>query len=162
MSAPAPVRTGLLLGLGLLATLAAFATLATPAAAADPRSIRITGNDAMKFSLQRIDAAPGEALEVVLTAQGSMPKTEMAHNWVLLARGASVDSFVMSASMARKTDYVPAAKRDQVLAATALAGAGETVRVAFQAPTEPGEYVFLCTFPGHFAAGMKGKLVVAK
>ena len=102
-----------------------------------------------------------EPLRVVLTAQGSLPKTEMAHNWVLLAAGAGVDGFVMSASLARKTDYIPPSKKAQVLAATALAGAGETVEITFAAPTEPGEYVFLCTFPGHFAGGMKGKLVVA-
>lgn len=146
----------------LVAALGLLTSAAIPAAGADRRSIRIAGNDAMKFSLQRIDAAPGESLEVVLTVQGAMSKSEMAHNWVLLVRGANVDSFVMSASMARKTDYLPAAKRDQMLAATALAGAGETVRVAFRAPEEPGEYVFLCTFPGHYASGMKGKLVVAK
>ena len=35
-----------------------------------------------------------------------------------------------------------------------------TVEVTFDAPTEPGEYVYLCSFPGHYAAGMKGLLVV--
>ena len=41
-----------------------------------------------------------------------------------------------------------------------LAGGGETVKVTFNAPKEPGEYLYLCTFPGHYLAGMKGLLVV--
>ena len=42
----------------------------------------------------------------------------------------------------------------------ALAGGGETVEVTFRAPTAPGTYTFLCSFPGHFAAGMRGTLVI--
>ena len=50
--------------------------------------------------------------------------------------------------------------KDQVLAATALAGPGETVDVTFKVPATAGSYPFLCTFPGHFAAGMRGNIVV--
>jgi azurin len=50
--------------------------------------------------------------------------------------------------------------KDKVLAATKLAGNGETVEVTFDAPKTPGVYDFICTFPGHFAAGMKGTLTV--
>jgi azurin len=47
-----------------------------------------------------------------------------------------------------------------VIASTELAGPGETVEVSFKAPTAAGSYPFMCTFPGHFTAGMKGNLVV--
>ena len=50
--------------------------------------------------------------------------------------------------------------KDQVLAASAMAGPGETVEVTFKVPTAPGTYPYLCTFPGHFAAGMRGTIVV--
>jgi uncharacterized cupredoxin-like copper-binding protein len=33
------------------------------------------------------------------------------------------------------------------------------VSFTFQTPG-PGTYTFLCTFPGHFQAGMKGELTV--
>lgn len=145
----------------LAAVLLAAAVLLTPApAAAAAREIKITGNDQMQYSVKRIDAKPGEELKVALTAVGKMPKTEMAHNFILLKKGANPDSFVMAAALARNTEYVPAAKKDQILASTKLAGGGETVEVTFTAPTEPGEYVYLCSFPGHYAAGMKGLLVV--
>lgn len=146
------------------ALVAAALALSPPAAAADSarRVIKINASDAMKYSVEKIDAKAGEKLTISLTAQGSMAKTEMAHNWVLLAKTAKVDSFIMAASMARNTNYIPAAKKADVLAATGLAGAGETVTVDFTVPSEPGEYIFVCTFPAHYVGGMKGKLVVTK
>lgn len=148
-----PIRT--------LATLTTLSLLVAAAAtAAGPRTIKITGNDAMQYSVTRIEAKPGEQLQVTLVATGKMAKAEMAHNFVLLAAGTKVDSFVLAATTARATDYIPARKADQILAHTRMAGAGETVSVTFAAPTEPGEYVYLCTFPGHYTAGMKGVLVV--
>jgi azurin len=49
---------------------------------------------------------------------------------------------------------------DKIIAHTGLAGAGETQDVTFKAPMKPGTYTYMCTFPGHFAVGMKGELVV--
>ena len=47
-----------------------------------------------------------------------------------------------------------------MLAATQLAGNGETVEVTFDAPKTAGRYDFVCSFPGHYLAGMRGVLVV--
>lgn len=145
---------------------AAFALFALAAgvafaAAAEPRTVAISGNDSMQFSVKRIEAKAGEKIKIVLTATGSMPKTEMAHNWVLLARDADVAKFTMAAAMARDTGYIPAAKKSQILAMTpGLVGNGETSEVVFDAPKEPGEYTYVCTFPAHYTGGMKGVLVV--
>jgi azurin len=147
----------------LLATAAVAAVTLfgiAPLQAAGPRVVQIKGTDAMQFDKKVIEAAPGETLTVKLTATSSMPKNEMAHNFVLLVAGVKVDSFAMAAAMARDTEYVPKAKAKDVLASTKLAGGGETVEVTFTVPKEPGEYVYLCTFPGHYVGGMKGKLIV--
>jgi len=48
----------------------------------------------------------------------------------------------------------------EVVASTPLAGPGETVDITFKVPAAAGTYPFMCTFPGHFTAGMKGNLVV--
>ena len=61
---------------------------------------------------------------------------------------------------AQATGYIPPALKAQVLASTDLAGPGETVQVTFKAPVALGRYDFVCSFPGHYAAGMKGVLVV--
>ena len=134
---------------------------ATPAAAKGAgRTVELTGGDDMKYNVTTINAKPGETLHVVLKSTGTIPKIAMAHNFVLLVLGADLDAFLKSAANARDTDYVPADQKAKVLASTKLAGPGETVEVTFKAPAKPGSYPYLCTFPGHYAAGMKGQLVV--
>ena len=88
------------------------------------------------------------------------PKATMAHNFVLLAPGTDPAAFAMMAAMAKATDYIPAALKGKILVATKLAGAGETVSADFKAPTKPGTYTYICSFPGHVSGGMKGTLTV--
>ena len=125
-----------------------------------PKVVAMTGTDAMKYSVTSIEAKPGEAITVKLTGQGAIPKVAMAHNFVLLAPKTDAAAFATAAASARATDFIPPAMKAQVLAATKLAGNGETVDVTFNAPKEPGVYTYICTFPGHFMAGMKGTLTV--
>ena len=131
-----------------------------PAKAGAARTIEMTGGDDMKFSLQKIQAKPGETLRIVLKSVGTLPKVAMAHNVVVLRLGADPTEFNKQAMTARATDFVPPALKDQVVAATALAGPGETVEVTFKVPAKAGTYPYMCTFPGHFQAGMRGDLVV--
>lgn len=145
--------------LALPLALACGVALVAPAFAA-PRVIKMKGTDNMQYDVKRIDAKAGEELEIQLTTVSSMSKAEMAHNFILLAKNTPIDTFVMEGAMARATDYIPAGKKSFILANTSLAGGGETVKVVFKAPTEPGEYTYICSFPGHYMAGMKGVLVV--
>ena len=137
------------------------ATAAKPAAGGGkPRTIEIAGDDKMKFDKEEITAKAGETIRVVLKVTGQMPKTIMAHNFVVLKPGVDAVEFNKAAFNARETGFIPPDKKGDVIAATALAGAGETVEVTFKAPAKPGSYNFICSFPGHFAMGMRGKLVV--
>ncbi len=131
-----------------------------PATAKGVRTVEIIGTEDMKFSLTTITAKPGEQLRVRLVVKGAMPKVAMAHNFVLLKKGASPVDFVSAAVMASATAYIPEAKKADVVATTALAGAGETVEVVFKVPAAAGDYPYLCSFPGHFQAGMRGTLAV--
>jgi azurin len=127
---------------------------------AQGRTIELTGLETMKYDVTQIQARPGEKLHVVLKAAGNMPKLAMAHNFVLLKPTANPMEVANAGMNARDTDFIPASAKDQIIAHTALAGGGETVEVTFNAPTKPDTYTYICTFPGHFAAGMKGELVV--
>ena len=131
-----------------------------PAAGGAVRTVEITGGDDMKYSLTTIPAKPGETIKIKLVSKGTLPKIAMAHNFVLLKLGAKQLDFVNAAAMARATDFIPPDMKDQVLGATALAGPGETVEVTIKVPAAAGSYPYMCTFPGHFAAGMKGTLDV--
>ena len=129
-------------------------------AAGSPRVVELTGGDDMKYSVTTINAKPGETLRIKLVSKGTLPKIAMAHNVVVLKAGAKQIDFANAAATARDTDFIPPAMKDQVIAASGLAGPGETVEVTFKVPTTPGTLPFLCTFPGHFAAGMRGTIVV--
>ena len=127
---------------------------------AKPRIVDITGNDQMKYSLTTITAKPGETLTVRLKSIGTLPKIAMGHNFVLLAKGTDATAFATAAASAYQTGYIPPAMKPKVLAMTTIVGPGETAEVTFKVPAAPGSYAFLCSFPGHFVAGMKGMLVV--
>lgn len=139
---------------------AVLTIVATAAANAAPRVIQLKGGDDMKYSLNKIQAAPGEELKIVLTVTSAMAKDAMAHNFVLLDPATDINTFVTKAAVARKTAFIPASLQDKILAHSPLAGNGETVEVTFKAPSTPGTYPYLCTFPGHYAGGMQGQLIV--
>ena len=150
-----------------LATLALAATLVVPVVAqtstkpvGTPRTIDIDANDEMKYSDTTITAKPGEQLRVRLIARGVVPKIAMAHNFVLLKPGTNELKFLEAGTAFRDQDFIAPAMKGSVLAKTTLAGPGETVQVVFTAPAKPGSYTYLCTFSGHFQAGMKGVLIV--
>ena len=48
----------------------------------------------------------------------------------------------------------------EIVAKIELLGPRQTGEVSFAAPSAPGQYPYLCTFPAHFQAGMKGILTV--
>lgn len=124
------------------------------------RVINIAGNDQMKYDVTQIDAKPGETIRVVMHNAGSLPKAAMAHNFVLLKQGVDPIQFTSAAAAAQATDYFPQDRSGDVIAHTGLTGPKEKSEVTFTVPTEPGDYTYLCTFPGHFIAGMKGVLTV--
>ncbi|AOS43047.1 Azurin precursor [Lacunisphaera limnophila] len=138
---------------------ASSATPTAPAAPA-PAVIEITANDSMKFNLTRFEVTAGQDVKVIFTNLGTMPKVAMGHNLIILKKDADVKAYADAAVMAAATEYAPAAKADQVIAHTKLLGPKQSDEITFKAPTEPGEYPFLCSFPAHFLSGMKGVMVV--
>jgi azurin len=139
---------------------ASAAVPAAPTATPGPRVIDITANDTMKYSVTAIQASPGEALKVTLTNLGSLPKESMSHNWVLLKGGSDAGAFSNAAVPAKASDYMPAALQGEVLAQIGMQGPHQTGAVEFDAPTAPGDYTYLCTFPAHYQVGMHGTLTV--
>lgn len=144
----------LLLTIGLLFTIAVSSAMAQ-------RTIEITGTDNMKFDVTSLEAAPGEEITIIYTTKSNMPKQAMAHNVVVMNKDADVQGFITASASAKDTEYIAPGFENQVIAATALAGGGETVEVTFTAPEAAGDYEFVCSFPGHYYGGMKGILTVS-
>lgn len=130
-------------------------------AAEDPvRTIDIIGTDDMKYSVNSIVAAPGEEIRIRLQSKGVIPKVAMAHNVVVLHLDTDIDTLLKEGAPFREHDFIPPAMAKQVIAKTGFAGPGEVVQVKLRVPEIEGNYPYLCTFAGHYQAGMKGTLKV--
>jgi azurin len=139
-------------------------TANAPVAKAPARTVTLTGHDNMTFGTTTLTATPGETLTIVLQTVSNLPASSLVHhNFVLLSPSVSPAAFVMLAAQSHgQGDHVPAALKHAVIASTEIAKVGEDVVTTFRVPDAPGRYVFLCSVPGHYGAGMKGILEVAR
>ena len=77
----------------------------------------------------------------------------MPHNIVITAPGAMQEIALTAGAMQANDD--PAVKQfvpesPKVLQSTKLVQPNESAKLSFTAPTKPGNYPFLCTYPGHW------------
>tara|TARA_Y100001970_G_C14177881_1_gene828084 strand:- start:814 stop:1257 length:444 start_codon:yes stop_codon:yes gene_type:complete len=114
--------------------------------------ILTVGNE-MKYAVTQFTVPPETKVQLVLKNQATLPI--MKHNIVILDQGTNIDEIGTAALTA--ADYLPS--HSAILAATAIAGPNETVEVTFTAPSKPGRYPYICTFPGHYKM-MQGVMIV--
>ncbi len=144
----------------LLLAFGAIPGLRADPAPAAPLVVTISANDAMKYTVTKIEAHPGQMITLHFKNAGTLPKEVMGHNWILLKLGVTNDAYATPAAAAKTEGFEPKALADQVLASVPLLGAGQSADVTFPCPTAPGTYNYLCSFPGHAMLGMKGVLIV--
>jgi uncharacterized protein len=113
----------------------------------------------MKFSLPNFTVKPGQRVRLTLTNPDDMP-----HNLLILrpgtleAVGALADAMVSHPDAAER-QYVP--PTPDVMWFTQLVDPGEEYTLEFTAPRQPGDYPYVCTFPGHWRI-MVGVMQVAE
>ena len=125
-----------------------------------PKIVEITADDKMKYSIKEFEVDHRQKVTVTLKNIGTSPKASMGHNFVALNKGVNWNKFVEDASMDAAHDYVPPAMAKDVIAHTKTLGPDESDSVTFTAPFVPGNYDFVCSFPGHATQGMKGVMIV--
>lgn len=108
----------------------------------------------MAYSPKKINVAPGTIVELTLENQATM--AGMIHNAVFINAGSQEEVSMEGMTAGPDAAYVP--DNANVIAATPIANPGETVTLTFTAPSVPGTYQFICTYPGHTA--MKGLFIV--
>ena len=113
----------------------------------------------LMYDLKWFVVEAGKPVQVVLSNSDTMP-----HNIVVGQPGSVQEIGAAGAAVAPTSDpnakaYVP--ESPLVLASTRLLNGGETERLNFTAPAKPGEYVYLCTFPGHWIR-MYGVMLVVE
>lgn len=145
-----------------IAVLALALCAAAPgrATADSVQEVVIIANDQMKFNLTQIESRPGQTIHVTLKNEGALPKAVMGHNWVLLKAGQDPVVYANVAISAANENYEPKALADHVIASIPLLGPKRDGETTFVAPATPGTYYYLCSFPAHCQAGMRGKLIV--
>ena len=113
----------------------------------------------MKYDKQLITAKAGTTIKIVLENRDFMQ-----HNLVLILPktlekvGAAADKLAQDPNGV-KMNYVP--KMPEVLKATPLINPGGKYSLTIKLPDVPGDYSYICTFPGHWRL-MKGVLRVTK
>ena len=120
-------------------------------------AIELGSNDQMQYDKTELRVPANSKVTLTLKHSGTMPKSAMGHNFVLLKQGTDIAAFGMKAIEAGvEKEHIP--NSDAIIAHTGLIGGGEQTSVTFNAPA-PGTYDYICSFPGHYAM-MKGKLIV--
>jgi azurin len=122
----------------------------------EPGSLNIsTAGEALQYAPAALNATAGQQVKVTFKNGSAAQK----HNWVLVkgtdAEAQKIDDAAAAAGEA--AGYIPT--DPNIVSSVKLLNGGETGTASFAAPAA-GSYVFLCTFPGHYVAGMKGTLTV--
>jgi azurin len=127
-----------------------------------PKEVTVQADDKMKFDNTAFEVQRGQKVAVTFRNIGTTPKFSMGHNFVVLDHSintGNINTFLDKASTEAAHDYVPPGAKE-VLAHSKLLGPNETEVVSFTAPYVPGEYLYVCSFPGHYSQGTKGIMTV--
>ncbi|NIP28213.1 MAG: multicopper oxidase domain-containing protein [Phycisphaerae bacterium] len=128
----------------LVVVLAAMALLLAACGGGDeesgPVALSFEGSDTFQFIPASASVSAGDEVEVTFTNTGALE-----HSWVLVAGDADAATVTDADAINNAT--------------TGTVAGGETGTVTFTAP-DAGTYQFVCTIPGHAAAGMVGTLTV--
>ncbi|MGB7344538.1 MAG: c-type cytochrome [Pirellulaceae bacterium] len=118
-----------------------------------------TVEEEMRYDVPYFAVEAGSDVQIVLENHDLMP-----HNLVVTTPG-SLKEVANEGLNTGPTGgwnglpYVP--ESDKVIAATDMLQSDKSERLTFTAPTEPGEYPYVCTFPQHWYR-MYGVMVVVK
>ena len=116
-----------------------------------------TLREQMFFDQTRLVVEAGKPVEILFENSDAMP-----HNFVVTAPGAREEMGRLADAMAPEPDdqgrmFVPPSSK--VIFGSKLVEPGAKLKINFTAPSTPGEYTYVCTFPGHWVR-MFGTLVV--
>jgi azurin len=115
--------------------------------------------DQMRYDLEELEVVAGEKVKIVFSNNDGMQ-----HNLLIGTPGSlemigkAADQMAQS-SIGVEREYIP--ELTVVLAAAGLVDPGETREIIWEVPDEPGVYIFVCTFPGHWRT-MNGVIQVKK
>ena len=113
----------------------------------------------MIYDKELIVVEAGKPVEFRFSNTDSMP-----HNFAITEPGSLAEVGELAEETSRAPDamqrgYIP--KSDKIMLASGLLQPGENESLSFTAPSEPGVYPYVCTYPGHWRR-MYGALYVVQ
>ena len=105
----------------------------------------------LQFDRTSFTAPAGQVVRLVFTNPGEMP-----HNVVITAPGAAEEVGALVDVMQGQS-FVP--ETPSVLFSTEMVDPKGATSMVFRVPAKPGDYPYLCTFPGHWRV-MQGAMIV--
>jgi plastocyanin len=125
----------------------------------DLKIVKITAvKERMLFDVTRFEVKARQSIRIDFINPDAT-----AHNLVIVAPGSeeeigqAANEMAKDPKSAQKGQFVPKSKK--VIQATRMVAPLSAESLRFVAPKKPGEYPYLCTFPGHWVI-MKGIMVV--
>lgn len=119
--------------------------------AAGEQVLTVTARD-IEFGTDRIEVAAGVPVVLTLQNEGALD-----HDFSIVHIPLSGE--VIGAEEAEEMEGHDMSMDAEELDVHVSAAAGESATITFT-PSEPGEYEYVCTVPGHEESGMGGTLVV--
>ena len=120
---------------------------AIPPGFADARRIEVGVLPGLKFNTARIEVQAGEKVIFVFPNDDS---SGMVHNLAIITPGSRetvLDAAVAMGAAGLKKNFIP--EIPELLASTPQVAQGMKYTLYFSVPKEPGNYHFICTYPGH-------------
>jgi azurin len=119
------------------------------------RVLKLGTKPGLKFDVTNFEVKAGSKVRLIFNNND-----DMTHNVVIVTPGAADEVGNLALNLGLKgseMSYVP--NSSKVLFHTALIGPDATESIYFLAPSTPGEYAYICSFPGH-ASVMRGIIKV--
>ena len=138
---------GKILEMGELSEISKNPVKARPDGFADARRIEVGVLPGLKFNTARIEAQTSEKVIFVFPNDDS---SGMMHNLAIITPGSRqtvLDAAVAMGAAGLKKNFIP--EIPELLASTPQVAQGMKYTLYFAVPEEPGNYHFICTYPGH-------------
>jgi azurin len=119
------------------------------------RTIRLGTQPGLRFDIETIEVNAGSKIQLVFNNND-----DMQHNVVIVNPGTADqvgEEAMLLGLQGPERDYIP--DNINVLYFTSVLTPGTTETIYFTAPEAPGEYTYVCTFPGHHII-MRGRMIV--
>ena len=121
------------------------------------RAITIEAGKNLSYSVRSFKVRAREPIKLTFMNPDSVP-----HNWALIKPGTlalvgDLANKIIAEPDAASRHYIP--RTPDVLVYTDIVMPQDQLTISFRAPSAPGRYPYLCTFPGHWMV-MNGEMIV--